>query len=55
MIEEAIDKYDFINPTPRFVRHNENMTYVLLMITDNLFFGYINQQMVFLLIFCVLA
>jgi len=29
MIEEAIDKYDFINPTPRFVRHNENMTYCI--------------------------
>lgn len=28
MLKEAIiDKYNFVNPTPRFVRHNENMTY----------------------------
>lgn len=29
MLKEALDKYDFINPTPRFVRHNENMTYCI--------------------------
>jgi len=29
MIEEAIKKYNFVNPTSRFVRHNENMTYCI--------------------------
>ena len=29
MIEEAIEKYNFVNPTSRFVRHNENITYCI--------------------------